>query len=174
MEIKKSPKANLEDKRLTFVFMGLIVALAILYTAFEWTQREITVHEVVNEEFLIEEIKKENNPQMIYLPHFVNTDIFKNLNTELLGLSVDSNLSHLAWIYDIYLRTGIQVPFPIISIRNASFCKFAKIICESNPINKPPNNATKSENISLSLFPLAYLLLMLQLLLNYHYTHPKI
>ena len=55
MEIKKSPKANLEDKRLTFVFMGLIVALAILYTAFEWTQREITVHEVVNEEFLIEE-----------------------------------------------------------------------------------------------------------------------
>lgn len=55
MEIKKSPKANLEDKRLTFVFMGLIVALAILYTAFEWTQREITVHEVVNEEFLVPE-----------------------------------------------------------------------------------------------------------------------
>ena len=55
MEIKKSPKANLEDKRLTFVFMGLIVALAILYTAFEWTQREITVHEADNEDFLIEE-----------------------------------------------------------------------------------------------------------------------
>ena len=55
MEIKKSPKANLEDKRLTFVFMGLIVALAILYTAFEWTQREITVHEAENEDFLIEE-----------------------------------------------------------------------------------------------------------------------
>ena len=55
MEIKKSSKANLEDKRLTFVFMGLIVALAILYTAFEWTQREITVHEADNEDFLIEE-----------------------------------------------------------------------------------------------------------------------
>ena len=55
MEIKKSPKANLEDKRLTFVFMGLIVALAILYTCFEWTQREITVHEAVNEDFLIED-----------------------------------------------------------------------------------------------------------------------
>ncbi len=55
MEIKKSPKANLEDKRLTFVFMGLIVALAILYTAFEWTQREITVHEAENEDFLVEE-----------------------------------------------------------------------------------------------------------------------
>ena len=55
MEIKKSPKSNLEYKRLTFVFMGLIVALAILYTAFEWTQREITVHEAVNEDFLVEE-----------------------------------------------------------------------------------------------------------------------
>ena len=55
MEIKKSPKANLEDKRLTFVFMGLIVALAILYTCFEWTQREITVHEADNEDFLVEE-----------------------------------------------------------------------------------------------------------------------
>ena len=55
MEIKKSPKANLEDKRFTFIFMGLSVALAILYTAFEWTQREITVHEADNEDFLIEE-----------------------------------------------------------------------------------------------------------------------
>ena len=33
----------------------MIVALAILYTAFEWTQREITVHEADNEDFLIEE-----------------------------------------------------------------------------------------------------------------------
>lgn len=43
---------------------------------------------------------------------------FKQLNTELLGLSVDSNSSHLAWIYDIFCRTGIQVSFPIIADRN--------------------------------------------------------
>ena len=43
---------------------------------------------------------------------------FKEINTCLLGLSVDSNPSHLAWIYDIYLRTGIQIPFPIIADRN--------------------------------------------------------
>ena len=55
MEIKKSPKANLEDKRFTFVLMGLIAALCILYTAFEWNQQEITVHEAENEDFLIEE-----------------------------------------------------------------------------------------------------------------------
>ena len=43
---------------------------------------------------------------------------FKNLNTELLGLSIDSNASHLAWIYDIYCRTGIQISFPIIADRS--------------------------------------------------------
>lgn len=43
---------------------------------------------------------------------------FKQQNAELLGLSVDSNASHLAWIYDIYCRTGIKVPFPIIADRN--------------------------------------------------------
>ena len=30
-------------------------------------------------------------------------------------MSVDSNASHLAWLYDIYLKTGIKVPFPIIA-----------------------------------------------------------
>ncbi len=44
---------------------------------------------------------------------------FKEINTELLGLSVDSNSSHLAWVYDIYCRTGIKISFPIIADRNA-------------------------------------------------------
>ena len=48
---------------------------------------------------------------------------FKNMNTELLGLSVDSNASHLAWIYDIYCRTGIQVSFPIIADRNGEIAR---------------------------------------------------
>ena len=41
---------------------------------------------------------------------------FERLNTCLLGLSVDSNSSHLAWVYDIYCKTGVKVPFPIIVI----------------------------------------------------------
>lgn len=48
---------------------------------------------------------------------------FERLNTCLIGLSVDSNPSHLAWLYDIYLKTGIVVPFPIIADRNGTIAR---------------------------------------------------
>ncbi len=48
---------------------------------------------------------------------------FKELNTELLGLSIDSNASHLAWVYDIYCKTGIQISFPIIADRNGEIAR---------------------------------------------------
>lgn len=48
---------------------------------------------------------------------------FESLNTCLIGLSVDSNSSHLAWIYEIYLKTGIRVPFPIIADRNGAIAR---------------------------------------------------
>ena len=55
---------------------------------------------------------------------FANSDTyFKQRNAQLLGLSVDSNPSHLAWIYDIYLRTGIRIPFPIIADRNGNIAR---------------------------------------------------
>ncbi len=48
---------------------------------------------------------------------------FKNMNTDLLGLSIDSNSSHLAWMYDIFCRTGIQISFPIIADRNGQIAR---------------------------------------------------
>ncbi len=48
---------------------------------------------------------------------------FENLNACLIGLSVDSNASHLAWVYDIYRRTGIKIPFPIIADRNGEIAR---------------------------------------------------
>lgn len=48
---------------------------------------------------------------------------FKQMNTELLGLSVDSNSSHLAWMYDIYCKTGIRISFPIIADRNGEIAR---------------------------------------------------
>ena len=53
---------------------------------------------------------------------------FEKLNTCLLGLSIDSNPSHLAWMSDIYCMTGIVLPFPIVADRNgASARKYGMI-----------------------------------------------
>ena len=50
-------------------------------------------------------------------------DEFQKRNTCLLGLSIDSNPSHLAWMYDIYIRTGIKIPFPMIADRSGEIAR---------------------------------------------------
>lgn len=39
---------------------------------------------------------------------------FKKLNCELLGLSIDSNYAHLAWVRNIKQNFDVDIPFPII------------------------------------------------------------
>ena len=48
---------------------------------------------------------------------------FNQLNTELLGLNIDSNSSHLAWVYDIFCKTGIKISFPIVADRNGKISR---------------------------------------------------
>ena len=56
MEIKKSEKANLENKKLLFVEIGLIISLLITYIAFEWTTKETNTAVLEdNTEILVEE-----------------------------------------------------------------------------------------------------------------------
>lgn len=43
MEVKKSPKADLESKRGTWLLIGYVIVLAIMFVAFEWTQRDVKV-----------------------------------------------------------------------------------------------------------------------------------
>ena len=38
-------------------------------------------------------------------------------------MSIDSNSSHLAWLYDIYLKTGITIPFPVIADRSGEIAR---------------------------------------------------
>ena len=40
---------------------------------------------------------------------------FRALNCELLGLSIDSNFSHIAWERNINEKFGVEIPFPIIA-----------------------------------------------------------
>ena len=75
MEIKKSEKANLENKKLLFLELGLIVSLGITLIAFEWTSTETNVStleaeaEVVLEEEIIP-ITQETPPPPPAAPKF--------------------------------------------------------------------------------------------------------
>ena len=43
MEIKKTPKADLENKKSTWLLIGYVIVLAFMFIAFEWTQRDIVI-----------------------------------------------------------------------------------------------------------------------------------
>ena len=63
---------------------------------------------------------------------FANANTYFNkLNTCLVGLSIDSNPSHLAWMYDIYCKTGIVIPFPIIADRSGEIARKYGMISNS-------------------------------------------
>ena len=67
MEIKKSEKASLENKRLLFTEIGLIAALLIVWGAFSYSTKDkkVAIFEDVNEEIAVEEeipITQENTP----------------------------------------------------------------------------------------------------------------
>jgi protein TonB len=55
LDVQKSPKASLEDKKFTFVLMGFILALSVLYIGFEWTAKEIRVADVMETDHFFEE-----------------------------------------------------------------------------------------------------------------------
>lgn len=41
-------------------------------------------------------------------------DRFQALNCDLLGLSIDSNFAHIAWLRNIQEKFGVEIPFPVI------------------------------------------------------------
>lgn len=43
MEIKKSPKADLEGKKSTWMLIGYVIVLTFMFVAFEWTKRDIVI-----------------------------------------------------------------------------------------------------------------------------------
>ncbi len=43
MEVKKSPKADLENKKSTWLLIGYVIVLAFLFVSFEWTERDVKI-----------------------------------------------------------------------------------------------------------------------------------
>ena len=70
MEIKKSPKANLEDKKFLFTEIGLIVALLAVLWAFEWKSTEAKTLEALGLRKINQVVTKPDNAAtrgMIYV-----------------------------------------------------------------------------------------------------------
>ncbi|MFA9378204.1 MAG: peroxiredoxin [Lachnotalea sp.] len=65
---------------------------------------------------------------------------FEALNTQLIGLSIDSNPSHLAWVNQIYLLTGIQIPFPVIADRMADVANLYGMIAPDSSTQETVRN----------------------------------
>lgn len=55
MDVKKSPKASLEDKKMFFLLMGFVMVLSLVYIGLEWTKSEVTVYDTVDTGFLVED-----------------------------------------------------------------------------------------------------------------------
>jgi protein TonB len=55
MDLKKSPKASLEDKKLFFLMIGFVMVLSLIYIGLEWTQSEVTVYDTIDASLLAEE-----------------------------------------------------------------------------------------------------------------------
>ncbi|HBK95663.1 MAG TPA: energy transducer TonB, partial [Porphyromonadaceae bacterium] len=55
-EVKKSPKANIETLKLTSILMGMVVGVALLFFAFEWSSETKKLDEsVIVQDVLAEE-----------------------------------------------------------------------------------------------------------------------
>lgn len=55
-EVKKSPKANLEPQKLTSLLMGVVVGIALIFFAFEWSSETTKVDEsIIVQDILAEE-----------------------------------------------------------------------------------------------------------------------
>ncbi len=57
---------------------------------------------------------------------------FQELNCQLIGASVDSVFSHIAWITDLEKSTGVKISFPILADTNKELAKKYEVYDEES------------------------------------------
>jgi len=53
---------------------------------------------------------------------------FEKRNVQLLGITIDSTFADIEWLYDISNRTGLTIPFPLLSDRNAEIANLYNMV----------------------------------------------
>lgn len=71
MEIKKTPKADLENKKSTWLLVGYVLALSVMFVAFEWSKRDVKIDmsgAIVDVNFEEEMVPITEQPEQVQAP----------------------------------------------------------------------------------------------------------
>ena len=104
METKKTPKANLENKKALFTEIGLAISLGIVLVAFEWTSRDVQiVIDALPTKFTVEEdlvpvTTQDEQPKLLPPPpkladiiNITDNDAEIDEDLELINSEIDDN-----------------------------------------------------------------------------------
>lgn len=116
MEAKKSPKADLENKKTLFIQIGLIIALVLCLLAFNWTtgQKNDSIFEGMTEQAIEEEqipVTEEIPPEQAPPPEVTVTDLFEIVQDDVVltnEVSFDDDETTEDKVVEIYAPVSLQ------------------------------------------------------------------
>ena len=116
MEAKKSPKADLENKKTLFIQVGLVIALVLCLLAFNWTtgQKNDSVFEGMTEQAIEEEqipVTEEIPPEQAPPPEVTVTDLFEIVQDDVVltdEVSFDDDETTEDKVVEIYAPVSLQ------------------------------------------------------------------
>ena len=116
MEAKKSPKADLENKKTLFIQIGLVIALVLCLLAFNWTtgQKNDSVFEGMTEQAIEEEqipVTEELPPEQAPPPEVTVTDLFEIVQDDVVltnEVSFDDDETTEDKVVEIYAPVSLQ------------------------------------------------------------------
>ena len=116
MEAKKSPKADLENKKTLFLQIGLVIALVLCLLAFNWTtgQKNDSVFEGMTEQAIEEEqipVTEEIPPEQAPPPEVTVTDLFEIVQDDVVltnEVSFDDDETTEDKVVEIYAPVSLQ------------------------------------------------------------------
>jgi protein TonB len=116
MEAKKSPKADLENKKTLFLQIGFVIALVLCLLAFNWTtgQKNDSVFEGMTEQAIEEEqipVTEEMPPEQAPPPEVTVTDLFEIVQNDVVltsEVSFDDDETTEDKVVEIYAPVSLQ------------------------------------------------------------------
>ena len=128
MEIKKSPKADLESKKSTWLLVGYVIVLAFMFVAFEWTKRDIKIDtsQAITDVFFEEEIIPiTEQPEQVTPPPPEAPSIAETLTI----VEDDADVEETAIVSSEELNQAVEIKYVPVAVEeeepeeNASFAK---------------------------------------------------